>query len=102
MKTIKVKTVYNGQVGFPEKYWKPKAIVQVGNLFMDLDGLTPTGYSEYMQDKFGRGQYRLVYFNWNGEIRQLKLSLKAKKEAEFWEKYNKATPEQKDRLIHSI
>lgn len=89
-KLIKVKTIYNGQVGFPEKYLKTGAIVQVGNMYMELNGLKPTGYSEYMQDKYGRKNYRLVYFKWEGKPMQLSLLKgKAKKEAKEREKYSK-------------
>lgn len=62
--SIKVKTIFHDQVGFPEKFYRPNETVEVGGVKMSLAGKTPTGYSEYMDDKFGRGKYRLVYFKW--------------------------------------
>jgi len=73
MKPIQVKTIFNGQIAFPEKYYYPAQIVKCGSEYMSLNGKKPTGYSEYMDDKFGRGKYRLVYFDWKPDDIQPKL-----------------------------
>jgi len=91
MKIITVKTIFEGKVAFPEKYYKPKARVKVGTQMMSLIGKKPVGYSEYMDDKFGRGKYRLIYFTWSPD----QLTGKAKKEKEAFDKYNKMSEEEK-------
>ena len=100
MKIIKIKTVYNGMVAFPEKFYRPNAVVRVGDMFMDLKGLKPTGYSKWLDDKFGREKYRLMYFNWNPRKGLLPLKGKAKKQAEAFEKYNAMSEEERFYKYH--
>jgi hypothetical protein len=81
---IKVKTVYQGQIAFPEKFYQVGAVVKVGNEKMKLtDKMKPTGYSEYFDDKFGRGKYRLIYFNW--------IADKLTKKEQAYKDYNSMT-----------
>ena len=96
-KTIRVKTLYNGQIAFPEKFYRIGAVVAYGREKMRLTAdMKPTGYSKYMTDHFGREDYRLIYFTWKPDP----ISGKAKKVAEAWEKYNNASPYQQYKLTH--
>ena len=100
MKTIKVKTIFNNKVAFPEKYYNQNSFVMVGEKMMSLKDKKPVGYSEYLDDKFGREKYRLIYFEWIPEDRQIKLFKPRKtKKQKAWDKYNSLSEEQKKKLI---
>lgn len=88
---IVVKTIYDGKVGFPEKYDKPVTKIKIGSDIMSLVGKKSVGYSEYMDDKFGRGKYRLVYYVWTPDV----FKGKSKKIKDAFDKYNKMTPEER-------
>lgn len=94
---IKVKTVFSGQVGFPEKFYRKDATVVVGDKYMDLLGLTPTHFSEWMDDKFGRGKYRLIYFKW---IPRDRLTKKKKAQQEASAKWINMSEEERYKFTH--
>jgi hypothetical protein len=74
---IRVNTIWvNGfqRVGIPEKYvvealkTKEELILKgkIGEMSLPNKVIKDRikGYSEWFKDKFGRGQYRLAYFDW--------------------------------------
>lgn len=93
MKQILVKTIYDNKVGFPEKFYRPLAQVRVGNEIMSLRGQKPVGYSEYLDDKWGREKYRLIYFEWKPQKPKMTKKQKA------WEKWNSLSPNQQAKKI---
>lgn len=80
---VKVKTIWQGQVGVAEKYLdeakktNQSLVISHGDSLMeiphqDLAGRV-AGYSEWFSDRWGRGKYRLVYFDWKPTERQASL-----------------------------
>ena len=71
---VKVRTLWEGKVGVPEKrVQEGKAAREPLNIcYGDGVMLVPwhelearvVGYSDWFHDRFGRGKYRLVYFLW--------------------------------------
>lgn len=97
MKTIIVKTIFNGLIAFPEKFYKIGAVVRVGREKMRITAnMKPQGYSKMMSDHFGREDYRLIYFQWIPDP----LIPKQKKVSEAWNRYNKADERTKYLLTH--
>lgn len=70
---IKVKTVWKGMVGFPEKFQKTaleansalRIIVGDEEMFIPAEKVAEIKtISEYLKDRFGGEPYRLVYYKW--------------------------------------
>ena len=74
---IRVNTIWvNGfqRVGIPEKYVVEAIKIKegltlrgkIGEMSLPAKIIKESikGYSEWFEDKFGRGQYRLAYFDW--------------------------------------
>ena len=75
MATVEAKTIWQGKVGIPEKYYRDALKKREDFKIFFRNGIMKIPYPELMErkcgrsedplrDKFGRGKYYLVYFMW--------------------------------------